>query len=38
MSEPAVAPLAVIDRHLVPRPYPARTALLPHGRFTPDAA
>jgi hypothetical protein len=38
MSKPAVAPLAVIDRHLVPRPYPARTASLPHGRFTPDAA
>ena len=38
MSEPAVAPLAVIDRHLVPPPNPARTAPLPHGRFTPDAA
>lgn len=38
MSEPAIAPPAVIDRHLVPRPYPARTASLPHGRFTPDAA
>ena len=38
MSEPDVATPAVIDRHLVPRPYPARTAPLPHGRFTPDAA
>jgi len=37
MSEPATAPVSVIDRNLVPRPYPARTTSLPHGRFTPDA-
>lgn len=37
MNVTQAKPDSFVDRHLVPRPYPARTTPLPHGRFTPDA-
>lgn len=34
----AQAAAPAVDQNPVPRPYPSRLGLLPHGRFTPDAA
>lgn len=37
MTQESVKERRIVDQNPVPRPYPARTELLPTGRFTPDA-